>query len=120
MRDANQRDFRLPILYLAVCFPLPVRLPIKIRLSHCRRVGTTLLWAKRPMNRSIGVTKTKIAIGIDIGGTKTTVALVDDAGHVRARNGFATRSDRGAGVCLAELLETIRLVLSETTPETLA
>lgn len=53
------------------------------------------------------------AIGIDIGGTKTAVAAVDGSGHIQARAAFATRSERGFEVALAELSQTIRHVLQE-------
>ena len=59
------------------------------------------------------MTRTRQAIGIDIGGTKTVVAAVDGSGRVRARAGFATDSQRGFSNCLAELMETIRRVLTE-------
>src|SRR5215471_13390761 len=52
-------------------------------------------------------------IGIDIGGTKTAVAAVDDAGEIRARASFETRSDRGFSVCLDELLTAVWSVLNE-------
>lgn len=53
------------------------------------------------------------AIGIDIGGTKTAVAAVDGAGNIHGRASFATRSGRGFGAGLAELLETVGQVLRE-------
>lgn len=52
------------------------------------------------------------ALGIDIGGTKITIAALDNAGHIAARTTFETRSTRGFEVCLAELLEHIRRVLT--------
>jgi glucokinase len=57
------------------------------------------------------VSETTKAVGIDIGGTKTVVAAVDGSGSVHGRTSFETRSDRGFGVGLAELMEAINFVL---------
>ena len=61
------------------------------------------------------VNAAKPAVGVDIGGTKTLVAAVDAMGHIHARHVFATRSERGFQAGLAELSESIRLVLREAT-----
>ena len=62
------------------------------------------------------------AIGIDIGGTKITVAVVDASGRIRAHSSFETRSERGFTVCIGELVEGLRRILSEAgrTAEALA
>src|SRR5882724_1719721 len=62
----------------------------------------------------VGKIKIRNAVGIDIGGTKTAVAAVDGAGRIRARAEFETQSVRGFAPCLAQLLEAVRHVLSET------
>jgi glucokinase len=59
------------------------------------------------------VSGTNRAIGLDIGGTKTVVAAVEACGRIQARAGFATRSERGFAVCLAEMLESIQHILAE-------
>lgn len=59
------------------------------------------------------MSKPSQAIGIDIGGTKTTVAAVDAWGRVHARADFPTRSDRGSSMCLAEVRENARRVLTK-------
>jgi len=51
------------------------------------------------------------AIGIDIGGTKTVIAAVDRTGNLVRRNTFETRSDRGFGIGLADLFDSIHSVL---------
>jgi glucokinase len=53
------------------------------------------------------------AIGVDIGGTKTAVSAVEDSGRVHARAEFATRSERGFDVGLAEIEAAIRSVADQ-------
>lgn len=59
------------------------------------------------------MTSPRVAVGVDIGGTNTRVGLVDDAGRVVARAGFATHADRPPDQAIDHIADAIRTVIAD-------